>query len=133
MFAKVLKAFNLAGPLGPRHISVKVGQRLEISNLCPKSLDFTVVDSTDGLCGCITTEHKDHIQLYDCHLTDKYLAADAACNEVASAWGVPFDRYRITFSPTDPDLYESDCVDPHWTIKDRSTKQEVSIPAALLL
>ena len=136
MLAKVLKAFHLAGPLGPRTISVKVGQRLEISNLCPKSLDFTVVSEFqlwNGLCGCITTEYKDHIQLYDCHLTDKYLAEDAACNEVAAAWGIHFDRYRITFSPTDPEVYDSNCVNPHWTIKDRSTKQEVSVPADLLL
>jgi len=137
MFAKCLKAFDLAGPLGPRTISVKRGQKLAISELSEQRLEFEIVGSTEALAlrmaGCITTEYKDHIQLYDCHLTDKYLAADAACNEVAAAWGIHFNRYRITFCPTDPDVYDSKYVNPHWTIKDRSTKQEVSVPADLLL
>ena len=76
MFAKVLKSFNLAGPLGPRHISVKAGDHLRISKLSPKSLDFSVVGKSlgdsDALCAALTPDYKDYIQLCgeDCEAAD---------------------------------------------------------------
>jgi len=101
------------------------------------------------MAGCITTEYKDHIQLDPVHLTPGYLAENVIPETVASAWGIPFEptrpedlprheRYDISFPPVHPDkMYDLDdpdpTPDPHWTIKDRTTGQEVSIPADLLL
>ena len=105
MFAKVLKAFRLAGPLAfGDHISVTADYHLEISNLCPQSLDFTVVgyETIYGerqwvrtkYAGCITTEYKDHIQLDPCHLTSPFMDGDKYDPErVAAAWGIPY-RYE---------------------------------------